>query len=267
LLVDTHCHLNLAQFTDDLDEVIERSLENGIRKIIVPGVDIPTCEKAIEISHHYDQVYSAIGIHPNYASAFSSVDLPQLESLAQVSKVVAIGEIGLDKYRDYSPLENQIFLLEAQLEISRISRLPVIIHSRSAVPELLSMLTKWHDALGKMKSPLTKRPGVMHAFEGSLEEALSLSGLNFVFGLGGAATYIPPRVDQRIFAGLSIDSFVFETDSPYLPPTSNRGNRNEPAFMVETIKTVSGKMNITYEEICEITTITANSIFSLGVIF
>jgi len=267
LLVDTHCHLNLAQFTGDLDEVIERSLENGIQKIIVPGVDIPTCEKAIEISHHYDQVYSAIGIHPNYASAFSPIDLPHLESLAQESKVVAIGEIGLDKYRDYSPLEIQISLLEAQLEISRNTGLPVIIHSRSAVPELLSILTKWHNHLEEIKSPLTKRPGVMHAFEGSLEEAFSLFDLNFVFGLGGAATYNPPRVDQKIFSGLSIGSIVFETDSPYLPPASQRGNRNEPAFMVETIKTVSGKMNITYEEICKISTKTANSIFSLGVIF
>jgi TatD DNase family protein len=265
LLVDTHCHLNLDQFVDDLDEVIESALQIGVVRIIVPGVDLPTSEKAIEISCKYDGVFAAVGIHPNYASQYSENDVLQLESLTNNPKVVAIGEIGLDKYRNFSPLQQQLTLFETQLELSRTSGLPSIIHSRAAVPELISILTKWQINLERDGLPLAKEPGVMHAFEGTIEEAKLLSKLDFKFGLGGAATYNPTRIDLGLLTELPLGSFLFETDSPYLAPNSYRGKRNEPAYICETVKTVSGKINVSFEELCRITTNTANSLFSLGV--
>jgi TatD DNase family protein len=265
LLVDTHCHLNLDQFADDLDEVIESALQIGVVRIIVPGVDLPTSEKAIEISCKYDGVFAAVGIHPNYASRYSENDVFQLESLTDNPKVVAIGEIGFDKYRDFSPLQQQLTLLEAQLELSRTSGLPSIIHSRAAVPELISILTKWQMNLEKDELPLAKKPGVMHAFEGTIEEAKLLSKMDFKFGLGGAATYNPPRIDLRLLTELPLESFLFETDSPYLAPNSYRGKRNEPAYICETVQMVSGKINVSFEKISKISTNTANSLFSLGV--
>jgi TatD DNase family protein len=265
LLVDTHCHLNLDQFSDDLDEVIESALLIGVVRIIVPGVDLPTSEKAIEISCKYDEVFAAVGIHPNYASQYSVNNVLQLASLTSNPKVVAIGEIGLDKYRDFSPLQQQLTLLEAQLELSRSCELPTIIHSRAAVPEIITILSKWHNNLEKNELPLAKKPGIMHAFEGSVEEAKILSKLDFKFGLGGAVTYNPPRIDLRLLTELPLESFLFETDSPYLAPNSCRGKRNEPAYVRETVQTVSGKINVSYEELSRITTNTANSLFSLGV--
>jgi TatD DNase family protein len=265
LLVDTHCHLNLDQFADDLAEVIESALRIGVVGIIVPGIDLPTSEKAIEISCKYDGVFAAVGIHPNYTSQYSENNVLQLESLTKNPKVVAIGEIGLDKYRDFSPLHQQLALLEAQLELSRTSGLPSIIHSRAAVPELISILSKWQMYLINDGLPLAKKPGVMHAFEGSIDEAKLLSKLNFKFGLGGAVTYNPPRIDLGLLTELPLESFIFETDSPYLAPNSYRGKRNEPAYICEAVLSVSGKIKVSFEVISKISTNTANSLFSLGV--
>lgn len=265
MLVDTHCHLNLEQFANDLDEVIESALRIGVVGLIVPGVDFPTSEKAIEISCKYDEVFAAVGIHPNYASQYSVNNVSQLASLTSNPKVVAIGEIGLDKYQDFSPLQQQLALLEAQLDLSRSSGLPSIIHSRAAVPELISILSKWQMDLEKDGSPLVNKPGVMHAFEGSVKEARILSKQNFKFGLGGAATYNPPRIDLGLLIELPLESFLFETDSPYLAPNLYRGKRNEPAYICETVQMVSGKINISFDEIGKISTNTANTLFSLGV--
>ncbi len=241
MLVDTHCHLNLDNFTGDLDEVIFRSLEAGIEKIIIPGVDLASSQKAIEISQKYQSCYAAVGIHPNYASSFDPIDIHEIGLLANHSKVVAIGEIGLDLFRDFAPLPLQKDLLKMQLDIASELSLPVIIHSRSAIGELVTILSDWQNSLFENKNKLANTPGVMHAFEGTLEEAQLLRKIGFAFGVGGVWTYNPSRVDQRLLTGLPLTSFVFETDSPYLPPAPWRGKRNEPSYMNETVNIISEK--------------------------
>jgi TatD DNase family protein len=267
LLVDTHCHLNLDQFSDDLDEVILRAGEAGVDKIIVPGVDIRTSEKAIALSQKYPQVYAAVGIHPNYTSNYSQIDGNSLESLLKESKVVAVGEIGLDKYRDFSPLKQQIILLERQLEMAAGASLPVILHSRSAVTELSGILSKWRSELETKYSSPIGYLGVMHAFEGTFEEAQELIRIGFCIGIGGAVTFQPSRIDERILSGLPISNFLLETDSPYLAPLPHRGKRNEPAFLRYTVQNISSKIGISFSELCKITTKTASSIFSIGAAF
>jgi TatD DNase family protein len=263
LLVDTHCHLNLDHFTGDLDEVISRSLDAGIEKIIIPGVDLATSRKAIEISQKYQSCFAAVGIHPNYASASDPIDIPEIGALAIEHKVVGIGEIGLDLYRDFAPLPSQIELLKMQLDIASELSLPVIIHSRSATVELKPILSDWQISLLEKNNSLADAPGVMHAFEGSLEEARFFQKIGFVFGIGGAWTYTPSRVDENLLIGLPLTSFVFETDSPYLTPVPWRGKRNEPSYLNQTVKTISGKTGVEYIELCKISTATSNKIFKL----
>lgn len=263
MLVDTHCHLNLEDFTGDLDEVIQRASGAGVRKIIIPGVDFETSRRAIEISHTYENVFAAVGIHPNYAQNYGPRDVEEISALAVDPKVVAIGEIGLDLYRDFAPLPHQIALLEMQLELAKNRSLPIIIHSRKATAELAPILTAWQKSLSTTNPKIFSHPGVMHAFEGTLEEAHAFASLGFVFGLGGALTYKPTRVDQRLVATLPLTSFVFETDSPYLTPNPFRGKRNEPAFMVNTVQFLSAQIGVDFEELCKISTETANNLFHL----
>ena len=263
MLVDTHCHLNLDVFTEDLDEVITRSIYSGIEKIIIPGVDLESSQKAIEISKKYPSCFAAIGIHPNYATSASLDKVNEIASLVKENKVVAIGEIGLDLFRDFAPLPIQVELLNQQLNISKTYSLPVILHSRSAISELITVISNWKRSLSEDIKQIGKNPGIMHAFEGTFEEAQLFHDLGFFIGIGGAITYSPSRVDPAIVKGLPVSSFVFETDAPYLSPMPWRGKRNEPSFLRSTVEFFSNKKGMEFSELCKISTESANMVFQL----
>ena len=263
MLVDTHCHLNLEQFSSDLDDVLGRAVDAGINHIIVPGVDVRTSEIALELGQTHKVIHPAVGIHPNYAAKASMTDLHFIASLAMDQAVVAIGEIGLDLYRDFAPLPSQQEILEFQLDVASRLNKPVIIHSRNATQELIPILQGWVHS-----SPVTPKRakpvfGVMHAFEGSLEEAELFVNQGFVIGIGGAWTYSPSRVDSRLLEEIPISSFLFETDAPYLAPVPFRGKRNEPSFLTSTIKFISSKTGTSFPELCKISTDTSNLTFHL----
>ncbi len=243
--------------------MIHRSLDAGIKTIIVPGVDLVSSQKAVEISKKYPACYAAVGIHPNYALAASSHDIHEIISLSNESKVVAIGEIGLDLYRDYAPLPVQVALLKQQLQISKDFHLPIILHSRSATNELSTLLSGWQRTLYEENNRIACNPGIMHAFEGTLDEAIVFNKMGFNIGLGGALTYPASRVDARILASLPLTSFVFETDSPYLSPLPWRGKRNEPSYLKATVEFVSKINDVDFSELCKISTETAKMIFRL----
>ncbi len=261
MLVDTHCHLNLDVFTEDLDEVISRSIEAGISKIIIPGVDLESSLKAIEISRKYPSCFAAIGIHPNYATKASLDTVGEIASLVKEEKVVAIGEIGLDLFRDYAPLPLQVELLNLLLNLSKTSSLPVILHSRSAIAELAANISIWYSSLVLENNKLIKNPGILHAFEGSIDQAKLFRDFGFFIGVGGAITYSPSRVDPSIVSGLPVTSFVFETDAPYLSPLPWRGKRNEPAFLRSTVEFFANKKGMEFSELCKISTKVAYKVF------
>lgn len=169
---DTHCHLNLNLFQSDLSEVLERARQNGIERILVPGVNLETSRRAIDLSETYPNLYAAVGVHPNDCLNWQKESLGDLRSLATSQYVVAIGEIGLDYYRNIGPaaLQKEIFL--AQLELAEEVQKPVIIHLRNALPDLWQILLSWHQGLIEHHSPLATRPGVLHSFSGDLEIAL-----------------------------------------------------------------------------------------------
>jgi TatD DNase family protein len=260
-LTDTHCHLNLKQFDEDLEIVLERALESKVERILVPGVDLSTSQRAIHLSEKHPNIFAAVGVHPNMANSWNSDTIKEIASLCQHPKVVAIGEIGLDFYRDYANPEMQIDIFQAQLAVAANMELPVIIHNRKSFQDLWPILTNWYAGLASKSNGLATRPGVLHAFEESLASAQQAVSINFKIGICGAITF-PTNVSLvEIVNSLPLQSFLIETDAPYITPHPYRGKRNEPAnvkFIVEKIADIS---NINYKEVAAITSRNAERLF------
>jgi len=220
-LADTHCHLCLDAFTDDLDAVLDRAREAGVRRILVPGIDVPTSERAVALAETHDEIYAAVGVHPHDASSYGPQSRAQLRRLASSPRVIAIGEIGLDYYRDRSPREAQQSAFADQLDLAAEVGLPVVVHNREATGDVLERLLPW--------AAERPRPGVLHAFSGDEVAAAAASEAGFYLGVAGPITF-PNAGDRRILtAKLARQHVVLETDSPYLTPHPRRGERNEPA--------------------------------------
>lgn len=259
-LVDTHCHLNMMQSEYYLNEIIDNAINNDIHRIMVPGIDLESSIEAIKIAEKYEIVYAAIGYHPNDAIKWNEYSFSILQDLAQHPKVKAIGEIGLDFYRDHSPKSIQLHVFKEQLELSERTGLPVVIHSRNAIDEIFEILIKWHQIIGL--SDVDRYLGIMHAFEGNLEQANLITKHRFLIGIGGPITYKNSHEKHEIAKNLPIESILLETDSPFLSPLPYRGKPNEPAnikFIAEKIAHLTEKP---LKWVSEETTINANKIFA-----
>lgn len=248
MFIDTHCHLNFHVFKDDVDEVIKRAKKAGVEKFIVPGTDLHSSKKAVELSHLYPEVYAAVGIHPHHTVSLTSQTtsfyhqaLTRLKDLAKDKKVVAIGEIGLD-YHIYkgnegiSPKEKQRELFLEQLEIAHALSLPVIVHCREAFNDLFSALPE-------------KNIGVLHCFSGGLFHLKTALGLGLYIGFDGNVTYDLSLLDA--VSRVPLDKLLLETDSPYLSPIPYRGERNEPKnirYTAKFIAQINKKMGSLIEE-------------------
>ena len=219
--VDTHCHLNLDQFASDSELVISQAMAVGVKSIIIPGVDIQTSQAAIDLAEKYDGVYAAIGFHPSEANNATPKELSRLKKMASAPKVVAVGEIGLDFYHDSNPsegMQKEAFL--AQLSMAYELDLPVILHSREALPQVMRILNT-SKTIG----------GVFHAFEGDVKAANQAVSMGFMIGIGGPVTYTN-AIDKQILAKeCPLGSLVLETDAPYLAPKPHRQERNQPAWL------------------------------------
>lgn len=229
--VDTHCHLSFDVFEPDLDQVLERAWENGLQRILMPGFDLDSCRQVLSISERHPNLYAAVGIHPNHASDWNEHTLSELRALAVHPRVLAIGEIGLDYYRDKAPRELQHQVLQSQLDLAAELGKPVIIHSRASIQDLWPLLSSWQSHLAKQQSPLARRPGVLHSYEGDLGTALKALEQGFMIGISGPVTFRNAPDRQELVAGLPLESLLLETDAPFLTPHPMRGKRNEPAFI------------------------------------
>ncbi len=261
-LIDTHCHLNFSQFDDDLAEVLQRARSSGVNNILVPGSDLPTSIKAIELAEKFDFIYAAVGFHPHYAAEWSSNCSERLTALASHPKVVAIGEIGLDYYRNLSPVEKQKDVFTAQLEIAKNLNLPIIVHNRDSTLDMMAIMTDWYISLQNPKSRLVETPGVFHSFNQSLEIADQLLAMNFALGISGPVTFPSAVQLQNVVKSLPLTSLLLETDSPYLSPQPNRGKRNEPAFINAIAQKIALLQNIPVEDVLEITAKNAERTFA-----
>lgn len=225
-LADTHCHLTVSAFDQDRSEVLARACAAGVQRLLVPGLDIPSSKAAVDFAEQNPGVYAAIGVHPHNAHSWSHTDRAAIRALSQSPCVVAIGEIGLDYYRNLSPREAQQTAFREQLELAIELELPVVVHNREAIDDVMKHLITWS---ANLPSKLLGRSGVLHAYSADLETALEAISAGFYFGVAGPLTY--PKADDRrkITAQIPLQRLLLETDAPYLSPHPLRGERNEPA--------------------------------------
>lgn len=260
--VDSHCHLNFNCFQDDLEDVISRARQQGIERMVIPGIDIETSEQAIALAERFDEIYAAVGVHPSEADSWQPNTYNKIQELASSPKVVAIGEIGLDFYHtDNPPGDVQLAVLKSQLEIAAITNLPVILHSRSAEATLLQVLFEWRKNILSPQSPKTYRLGVLHAFEGSENQIQEAVAQGFMIGIGGPITYRRTDQKRQQISRLPLGAVLLETDAPFLPPQPHRGQRNEPAYIPLIAAKIAEVMQVSIERIAEMTTSNASQLF------
>ena len=258
-MIDTHCHLYLDQFDNDLDDVVQGAIRDGIQRILVPGINVATSLKSINLSSKYpENIFSAIGIHPNYSTDSNpSLILELLKS--QLSRIVAIGEIGLDFYRDFSPRATQIEIFNKMLEFAKLFNLPVCIHNRNADLELLTILDNFYAE--RVSDPNFELNGVFHAFDGSEKVAKWGISHDFTFGIGGLITYKKTDKIRNVVKWIGLSHLVLETDAPYLSPIPFRGKRNTPQYLGITAQSLAEIFNCTLKNVIETTDENANRLF------
>lgn len=261
-LVDTHCHLNFNTFNNDFPEVLDRANSKGVDRILIPAIDLPTSYQIVDLCEKYEFLYAAVGIHPNNALTWQKDTLKHLKTLTSHPKVVALGEIGLDYYRDKAPQSFQKEILVEQLGLAASSNLPVIIHNRDAFPDIWGILSLWQKNLPVTSPELARRPGVLHSFSEGLDEARQVLSQLFLIGISGTTTFQNAKLRQKVTASLPLDCLLLETDAPFLSPHPFRGQRNEPAYIAYIAQKIAGLHQSTIETIALQTTSNANRLFA-----
>ena len=262
-LFDSHSHIYDTAFAGDLGGTIARARAAGVEHIAVCGDDLASSQAALRLAEEFTSIVPTAGFHPHAAREVSGALLAELEALACDPRIAAIGEIGLDYYRDLSPRSVQRRVLGAQLDIAVRLGKPVCVHSRGAEDAIEVPLRGYATA-----SPLRAagRPvGVMHCFGGTLEQARRFAGLGFLVSLACVVTYPKNDGARRIAAGLPLEALVIETDSPYLPPQQLRGQRNEPAHVVFAARAIAEARGMPVETVADETTRNAARLFGLRI--
>lgn len=253
-LIDTHTHLYLSAFKNDIDKVIERAVNNGITKMFIPNIDSGTLESMNKLAADYkDYCFPMIGLHPTSVKEDFDKELGIIENELVSGKYIAIGETGIDLYRDMTFIKEQIIAFEKQVIFAREYNLPLVIHARNSFNELFTVLKKYRNSGLK---------GVFHAFTGTFDQAdYIIKELNFKLGIGGIVTYKNSGLD-KVVKEINLEDIVLETDSPFLTPVPKRGRRNESSYLIYIAEKISQIKNINQSEIAEITTQNAHVIFS-----
>lgn len=257
-LIDSHAHLDMEQFDADRDAMLERARQAGVRGIvaIASGNGPGRLEAALSLAEAHDWIWAAIGIHPHEAKEATDRHFDRLMELARHPRVVGWGEVGLDYYYDHSPREAQQRVFRRQLELARAARLPVILHCRDAWPDALDILAADWAATGL--------GGIFHCFTGTIEQARRGIEMGFLVSFAGNLTYPGAAALRTVARGVPSDRLLVETDSPFLPPQGRRGQRNEPAFVVEVAKTLGSVRDLSAEEIARITSANLRRLFRLA---
>lgn len=248
-------------FDDDRNEVIDRARNVGIDRILNPGIDIPSSRIAVSLAEQYEEVFAAVGIHPNSALTWNDRSKDELVELARHPKVVGIGEIGLDYYRDHSPHNLQRDIFHTQLELAADLNLPVIIHNRQATDELLTMLQRWLIELDRMSSPLLEGPGVLHSYSDNATNAEVAFSNNFMIGISGPVTFKNARNLQKTVSETILDCILIETDAPFLTPHPHRGSRNEPGYVRYVADKIAQLQGLSIDNVARKTTANSDRLF------
>ncbi len=253
MLIDSHAHLELEDFDEDREQVIERARQAGVEVIVTVGINLEDSRRAVEIAESYETVYAAVGIHPHDVNEIGQETYDILAELTRREKVVAYGEIGLDFFRDYAPRETQIRRFGEQLEVAQSLDLPVIIHDRRAHRETMAMLKDWKG----------RRRGIVHCFSGDYAMASRCLDLGFYISIPGTVTYPKAQEIRDVVKRIPLNALLVETDAPFLPPQSHRGKRNEPAYVTRAAEKIAEIKGITLAEVAAETSCNARDVFAL----
>lgn len=252
MFIDTHLHLDDARYEADRREVISRAREAGVTVMINVGTALEGCRKSLQLAESYNFIYAAIGIHPHYVEGVDSKALNDLRKFGKEEKVVAIGEIGLDYYRDISPRDQQKKIFRKLLRLAKDLGFPVMIHCRDAAAAVLEILTD--EKIGEVG-------GVMHCFSGDSDLANRVLDLGLHLSFAGQITYPNAENLRQVLKDVPLERLLLETDAPYLAPQIERGKRNEPAFIRYTAEEIARVKEVKLEELAEATTKNAKSLF------
>jgi TatD DNase family protein len=252
MFIDTHAHLDFPQFENDIADTVQRALDNGVQRIINIGTSLESSRKVVEIAERFESCYAAIGVHPHDAKDVDETVLGELEKLGSHEKVVAVGEIGLDFYRNLSPKEVQFEAFKNLLDLADALDLPVIVHARDATSACLDVLAQ--------RSNLR---GVMHCFSSTPANAQKAFELGLLVSCCGQVTY--PNADKlrEKFTNIPPGKFMLETDAPFLAPQKYRGKRNEPAYIPLIAGAYAEVFGIPVQELEDMTTINAKELFGI----
>ena len=250
-MLDTHCHLNDAQYEGEVDKIVLNYLNSGIDKVITIGCCPQSNLDVLKLVNKYESVFGAIGVHPDDCDKYNELKFEELLKYKN-PKIVAVGEIGLDYYRIKDNKEKQIKVFESQIGFAKKYKLPIVIHCRDAYGDMLEILKK--------HAPF-EYGAVMHCYSGSLEFAREIIKLGLKISFTGSVTFKNAVNLKEVAKNIPIDSFFFETDSPYLAPQSVRGTRNEPKNVWEVAYHVAELRNVDAKELINITDKTAKEFF------
>jgi TatD DNase family protein len=258
MFIDSHAHIDGAEYDADRDEVIQRARDAGVRAVLTVGTGDPhsgSLERAVDLAEKYDDIYAAVGTHPHDARLFDDRAEQRIKELTKRPRVIAWGEIGLDYHYDNSPREVQCETFRRQLWLARDAGLPVIIHTREAEADTTEILrSEW---------ATSGLPGIMHCFSGSLDLAERALALGFFISFAGVLTFKKADELRAVAKQIPLNRLLIETDCPYLTPVPFRGKRNEPAHVVEVARALAALHDLEIDEIGETSTKNFAHLFGL----
>ncbi len=255
MFVDTHAHLFYPDFNGDINQILDNARANGVDYIIVPGTDLASSAQAVELASKYDMIYATIGIHPHDTAEWEDSLIKNIEELAANTKVVGIGEIGLDYHYDFSPKEKQIPAFKNQIELALDLNLPIVVHNREADNDIMEIIRSYKNSGLKAQ---------FHCFSGSLEDARELVSLNHFISFTGNITF--PKADnlRKIVENVQVENLMLETDAPFMTPVPHRGKRNEPANIKLVAEKIAEIQKISVENVANATSFNAYKLFGIG---
>lgn len=264
-IIDSHCHLYFDVFSQDIDQVIRRAIEQGVEAIVVPGIDVETSLRAVRLADEIPQVYAAVGIHPNSTHELHDAALSQIEKFIHNPKVIAMGEIGLDYYRNPDTKTQQKHYLKKQLDLAGRHSLPVILHNRNAIGDILELVQSWvEEQRSDIEGQDSPKFGVFHSFSEDNTWAERVIQMGFFIGISGVITYPKNYQLSEVVSNVPSSRILVETDAPFLPPQPYRGKRNEPSYLPVTIQKIASILNTNAATIADLTSHNAKYLFGIN---
>ena len=254
MLIDSHAHLDMRDFNKDRNDVIQRAHDCGIEHIITVGIDVKSCGSAIRLSDEFDSVYATVGIHPHHVKEIDETSYDLLRAFARHKKVCALGEIGLDFFRNISPQDVQKKRFRELISLARELKLPVVVHDRDAHDETLAILKE---------EKAFEVGGVLHCFSGDYGMAAQCFDMGFYISIPGTITFRNAHTLQEVVRRSPLERMLIETDAPFLTPVPFRGKRNEPSYVRFVADSIAQLKGIDANEVARVTTRNARSLFQI----